>query len=298
MNSSTAIPPPGNNVAIPGNSSDVALSDIPIARSSGAVYSTINDLTKLGVGILNSTLLPLSTTHRWLKPLTHTDRLQFSVGAPWEIIRFTHPESGVVTDIYTKSGDSGVYSSFLVLIPDFDAGFSILSTSTSELRLTLLGLVGDLIVETVLPALRAQSIEEAGVNYIGTYESTVEGLNTTLTLCLNKTEGAPPGLVISNFISNGTDVIAKEVLPNRLVPTISSAAATEGKIAFRAVGQADAPREPTGYLSGVNQLSWFGLGAGTYGNVDIGLFVFELDEQGKATAVTIAGFRVRLVRAG
>lgn len=48
--------------------------------------------------------------------VSHTARLQYAVGRPWEIIRYTHP-SGAITDIYTKLGDSGVYSSILVLLP-------------------------------------------------------------------------------------------------------------------------------------------------------------------------------------
>jgi hypothetical protein len=46
-------------------------------------------------------------------------------------MRYTHA-SGVVTNLYTKSGDSGAYSTFIVLLLDYNAGFSILSGSLAR----------------------------------------------------------------------------------------------------------------------------------------------------------------------
>lgn len=84
---------------------------------SGGLLSTINDLAKFGVGILNSTLFPAHLTRKWMKPISHTASLTYSVGAPWEVIRYIHPSTGKVTDLYTKLGESGLYSGNLVLIP-------------------------------------------------------------------------------------------------------------------------------------------------------------------------------------
>ena len=55
-----------------------------------------------------------------MKPVTHTSSLTSSVGAPWEIFRMKIPRG--VVDLYTKGGDIGVYSSLLVLVPDYDVG--------------------------------------------------------------------------------------------------------------------------------------------------------------------------------
>ncbi|ERF76331.1 hypothetical protein EPUS_04189 [Endocarpon pusillum Z07020] len=297
-NSSPPIQSEWFRAVIPGDISYFA-SDSDMAKSSGGLLSTTQDLAKLGVGILNHTLLPPDETRKWMKPLSHTARLQSSVGAPWEIVRYTYADSGVVTDLYTKGGDSGHYGSFFVLLPDFDAGFSILTASTSAERLTIIGAIGDLVADTILPALMAQAAAEAESNFAGSYTSTVEGLNSSLTLSLNQSQGAPPGLAISSFISNGTDVLLtlpgmRRNLPNRLLPSIADVAT--GQVAFRAVRGADAPSVQVGPISQFVTADWFSVDGLTYGGLSTELFVFDVDSSGRAVAVNPAAFRVRLER--
>lgn len=273
--------------------------DVDIRKPSGGLLSIIQDLAKFGVGILNCTLLPSVETSKWMKPLSHTPRLQSSVGAPWEIARYTHADSGVVTDLYAKGGDSGHYSSFFVLVSDFDVGFSILVASTSAKRLTTIGAIGDLMTDVILPALMAQAAAEAERNLGGSYASTVEGLNSSLTLSLNQSEGAPPGLMMSRFISNGTDMLLTPPelargRPTRLLPSLTDAAT--GQIAFRAVGDADASRVQVGTFSDTIVADWISADVSTYGGLSTGLFVFALDSSGKALAVNPAAYRVKLER--
>ena len=75
-------------------------------------------------------------------------------------MRYVHP-SGHVTDIYAKSGDSGLYSSWLVLIPEFDAGFSVMMAGSVETRFTVAATLADLVTNTIVPALQAQSVAVA-----------------------------------------------------------------------------------------------------------------------------------------
>lgn len=178
---------------------------------SGGLFSTINDLAKFGIGILNSTLLPANTTRKWMKPVTHTPSLSYSVGAPWEIIRWQDPSTGEITDIYTKLGDSGMYGGALALVPEFGAGFSFLAAATNDsLRGTVDNLVLDQITEAVLPALKAQAAAEAVHNYVGMYVSSDPRLNSSVTIAHNASTvpGAASGLTLSSWISNGTDVLA------------------------------------------------------------------------------------------
>jgi CubicO group peptidase (beta-lactamase class C family) len=60
---------------------------LPVALSvgSGGLASTINDLAKFGAAVLNSTLIPDEETRRWLKPISHTGRFEFSFGRPWYV---------------------------------------------------------------------------------------------------------------------------------------------------------------------------------------------------------------------
>lgn len=71
---------------------------------------------------------------------------------------FTRP-----VDIYTKSGDIGLYSAMLALDPDHGFGFSILTAGkkTGHVR----DAVGSLLVENFVPALEEAAREEADASY-------------------------------------------------------------------------------------------------------------------------------------
>ncbi|GMG12014.1 unnamed protein product [Aspergillus oryzae var. brunneus] len=277
--------------------------DAGVTKASGGLLSTTNDLAKLGVAILNSTLLPADQTRKWMKPGTHTADLRYSVGKPWEIYRYVHPASGIVTDIYTKMGDSGNYGGLLAFFPDFDAGFSVLDASSLTTRSASAADLMDLVIDAVLPALMDQAALEAQRNYVGTYRSSNAGLNSSLTLALSPPTRPSPGLVVTSWISNGTDIMPylASILggkDTRLVPTIS-AAGTTGKVAFRpytpttetAVGS---PQRLVSRLYDVNDL--YLLDSTLYGGQSLSLLVFDVDQDGRATAVTPPAFRATLDR--
>jgi hypothetical protein len=215
-------------------------------------------------------------------------------------MRYVLP-SGHIVEIYPKSGDSGSYSAFFVLVPDYDAGFSVNMAGTSVNRFELVAILADMIANSVVPALEAQAVAEAKTNLIGTYTSATTGLNSSLTLILNQTETDAPGLVISSWISNGTDVLSSLNVgprPWRLVPTIRDPKG--GKQAFRIVTATDAPSpQVPGQLfsgPGLETSDWVGVDSLTYGGIGIALFVFDIGTDGKATALSPAAFRTTLLR--
>ncbi|OBT65869.1 hypothetical protein VE03_05427 [Pseudogymnoascus sp. 23342-1-I1] len=285
---------------------DLAAFDIDagILISSGGLLSTTNDMAKFGIGILNSTLLPDDETREWLKPVSHTAHFEYSIGRPWEILRYTHA-SGVITDIYTKLGDSGAYSGFIVLLPDYNAGFSILSGSTSLYRFSAVTQVAEVITNSIVPALAAQAAKEAEKKFAGVYNSTV-ALNSSLALSVNQTAGAAPGLLISSWISNGTDLLAQLPAslgpgPYRLQPSISDS--ESGTEAFRLVAGLDAPippntEAPKGLFTSMSYLAadWILLDSPTYGGIGISLFVFKIGSDGNVEEVRPEAFRVSLKR--
>ncbi|KAL8901291.1 MAG: hypothetical protein Q9207_005277 [Kuettlingeria erythrocarpa] len=303
MTSSSSLLPPNStwkNHVIPGDVSNGLLNPElapEVAFPSGGLFSTTNDLAKWGIAMLNSTLLQSDQTRKWMKPVTFTENLQYAVGRPWEIYRYKHPTTGIITDMYTKAGDSGAYGGYMVLLPDFDAGFSILGTSSLLQRGVVTAALGDMVTEHILPALLAQAETEAERNFVGTYTSPVASLNTTLTISLNRSESARPGLVISTFISNGTDVLNATAFggpnPVRLLPSISDGKTR--RVAFRTSPTREAEG---GLLSGLLNVAfdWIAADVGTYGGLAIGLFTFDTDEDGRANAVRPAAWRVDLKR--
>lgn len=276
--------------------------DAGLFVASGGLSSTINDLAEFGINILNSTLLPSDQTRKWMKPKVFTDRFEYSVGSPWEIMRYTHP-SGHITDIYPKSGDSGSYSSWFVTIPDYNAGFSILVSGTSLGREVITSQIADIVASLLIPALEIQATEEAEKNFGGTFSSTTQGSNSSITIVSNKTQGAAPGLFISSWISNNTDVLTalESTLgrgPWRLLPTIHDEKSR--KQAFRIVTKADAPstQVPGKLFSGLGYLAadWIGLDSLSYGGIAVPLFLYDIGNDGIATSVKPGAFRATLSR--
>ncbi|KAL9633606.1 MAG: hypothetical protein Q9204_003327 [Flavoplaca sp. TL-2023a] len=308
MTNSFVRPPPDNSTwnkhVVPGDISNGLLraEQIPeIAIPSGGAFSTTNDLAKWGTAILNSTLLPEVRTRQWMKPVTFDAGLQYGIGRPWEILRYLHEPSGIVTDIYTKSGDSGAYGGYIALIPNFGVGFTVLGTSSLPYRTFVTPILADLITETIIPALLCQAEAEANANFAGTYTAAGQDLNTTLTISLNETEAAKPGLVLTSFISNGTDVLTARAFggrdPVRLLPSVQSAATKQ--VAFRTSPVRTGTGVPGLFSGGLGEaFDWFAGDSGTYGGLAVGLFVFELGEDGTARSVEAKGWRVKLEREG
>jgi CubicO group peptidase (beta-lactamase class C family) len=270
--------------------------------SSGGIFSTLSDMARFGVGVLNSTLLSPETTRRWLKPVSHTARLEYDVGAPWEIIRRVDPNTGTVVDMYTKLGDSGAFSAWFVLLPEYGVGFNILAGGTDSGRFGVVAALADAVTESVVPALARQAETEAEIKIAGVYTAAEKGLNSSMVLA----KGTGTGLVVESWVSNGTNVLpflTKNVTgsgPFRLLPSVTE---ETGRVAFRLVGAADAPSTNSqgpkkGLFSapGMTSPDWLVVDASTYYGVGLSLVVFDVGEDGKASAVTVPAYRVTMTR--
>jgi len=155
-----------------------------------------------------------------------------------------------------------------------------------------------LIADSILPALEAQAAAEAVCNFAGTYNPTIPGLNSSLTLAIDQSVTSPPGIIVSSWISNGTDMITRLAAlgstPWRLVPSISDS--KNKKAAFWLVTATDAPSSlpPTELFAKFDQQDWFEVGSLSYGDLRVFSFVFDVGADGKATAATLPAFRVTL----
>lgn len=297
-----------SHAIIPGGlSSDVGLafaSKDSTNYAAGGLFSTINDLAKFGIAILNSTLLPAEETRKWLKPITHTNSLDTSVGRPWEIYRITQPVTARSNDLYTKAGDGRGYSSYIILSPDHGAGFSIL-VSSAQPATSANSAVADALASTVLPAFEAQAAEEASYNFAGTYTSRTPGLNSSVELAVNASYG--PGLVLKSWVSNGTEMfswlIAAGVTDElSLFPTDlrSAPSGKAGQWAFRATYGDSSLKSTEGLGPFMKQTVgaeiWATVDGYVYGGVSLDLFVFDVDGKGKANSVTPSVARAKLER--
>ncbi|KAL8793819.1 MAG: hypothetical protein Q9195_003544 [Heterodermia aff. obscurata] len=292
---SRAVSPGGNDTAAYQSLRTIAAND----AASGSIYSTTNDLAKFGISILNATLLAPEETRKWLKPITHTGSLQFSVGRPWEIFRFIQPSTGHVNDLYTKAGDGTGYSSYLILSPDHGAGFSILIAG-NQTTFIARSAVADALTSTVVRALESEAAAESVQNFAGRYVSNSTYLNSSVTLSVDASTGS--GLHVTSWISNGTDMFPfLETLTGdklSLFPTglRSALSGQMEKIAFRGTFSSSQYSQDVGLF--VDQTTtngaWENIDATAYGGASLDLFLFDVDTCGKATAVRPAITRATL----
>jgi hypothetical protein len=273
------------------------------------MYSSAGDISALGRAILTSALLPPVLTRRWLKPAALSSELIAGVGYPWGIRRISLPVYGAngkrVVDAFNKAGRIGYYSSLLVLLPDYDAGFTVLIAGEDipgNANFNLADVVGAALV----PALEAAAREQADAKFAGEY---VGPRNSSLRLT---TQADRPGLGIENWVSNGTDMQTIAVVlqggyapvnPSiRLYPTGLETVRKDGskKVAFKAVFEdLNLPaRDPAQSMFSTDCGTWVSFTGVTYGTQSLDQFVFEVDAAGKVVSIENLALRAVMKRSG
>jgi CubicO group peptidase (beta-lactamase class C family) len=128
---SYAQPPSADMAIVPFDHITSSYSADQFERAVGTgYYSSLNDMTRIGLSILNSTFLTPAQTRRWLKPNAFRSNVNDSVGASWEIFRAPGER---VSYLYTKAGLLGSYPSQLALMPDYNVGFTVLAAGKAGL---------------------------------------------------------------------------------------------------------------------------------------------------------------------
>ena len=289
-------------------------------------YSSPSDVAKFGRAVLSSRQLTPSQTRRWMKPLSHTADPFTSVGAPWEIARYTLPNSPFKTvDLYAKSGDFGYYTAYLVLVPDYNVGFSV--NVAGSLGAT--GPLANVITESFVPALEEASRLQTDAKYTGHYIS----LDTQYSFVLS-TDKHSPGLRLNNFtgpsnsnefatlallasVAAGHDDVAEEYLPLfqngsasaaytdglfgveidlRLFPTMLEDNVKENngsqRVSFRAAVGLSETLQPGPFTAPC--ATWEVLDTLELGGSSFDEFIFDIDEQGEAIAIKHRFFKAGL----
>lgn len=172
----------------------------------------------------------------------------------------------------------------------------------------------DYVATTIIPTLEAQASLEATKNFAGTYVASADSdLDSSVTIAFNKsTTGMENALSITKWVSNGTDVLKTVYFGGvkpRLLPSIPKQTpdGEKGQVAFQAslVRQKSAYQVPGAAKLGVlgpftgqykTNYDWLNTDGVHYAGRGLNLFVFDVDEEGMATAVTPAAARVKLER--
>ncbi|KAH8649162.1 beta-lactamase/transpeptidase-like protein [Xylariales sp. PMI_506] len=300
-------PPTTNTSLIPFNeTASLWGANIQDEIPAGGYYSSLDDMRAIGKAMLNYTLLSPAQTRRWMKPSAFTADPNFAVGAPWEIRR-APGDYPTASWLYTKSGDIGLYSVQMALMPDLGLGFSVLGAgvaSDDQVRI-----VADIIADAFVPALWAQAADEVASNYGGTYYDADH--NTTIVVAVDESSGnssssssssAAPGLLATEFTLGGQDVLALlgasvgSAITMRLYPmglqapapattTTAAAAVVESWHGiFTTAGDEAGDSDPGAFSQ--RCISWWLVDQFMYGGVGLDEFLFTLDGPG-GTAVSL-----------
>jgi hypothetical protein len=233
-------------------------------------------------------LLSKPATERWLRPVSFQAGFTGAVGAPWEITRWQTPQR--VYDVYAKDGALALYASLFTLVPDLGIGVCILEvdaiqpSETSPVKDALV----DMALAHVVPVVEDIARQQADIRFSGTYKC--DGNSSVIF-----TTDDQPGLRMTQWISNGTDILAElgagrpqEV---RLWPNDLYDVDGDCKIGFTATF---APQPRPGLESPLSEcFTWGDVDTPTYGNVALGHVVFGLDASASvASSVRIEASRM------
>lgn len=193
--------------------------DEGIQNPTGGIYASSTDLSKY----LRYTLSKFNgLTHalNWFNPVSSTRGVNTFYGLPWEIYHTDRvlQDSRRMVRFITKGGGLPGYSSNIILAPEYDLGFTILVAGNAEMLRKIRN-----IVTTFVRSAEDHAIQQLKNRYKGTYVSPDSKLNSSVRLVADER-----GLVITEFISNSTDVLkwGKDIayIPNngfaQLVPTL------------------------------------------------------------------------------
>ena len=295
MTNSRFSQPPDNTGVIPFKPHywDV---DGGIQKPTGGIYSSTNDLSKYLRYILTHHN-DITNAVNWMHPVSPSRGLHSFYGMPWEIFRTDRilPTSKRTVDFITKGGGFPGYTSLIIVIPAYDLGITLLTAGSTS----LLRKLQDIATTRLVRAADALAATQAQQRYAGTYASTTPGLNTSMTLAV-----AERGLVVTKFVSNGTDFLQSPLMKAaapaqwfaQLVPTLRSEGVHGGEIWRLLVVEEQTEGEGKGAVW--DDFCMEDVDRPLYAAVPVNKVVF-CDRRGEAGAfgrLELPGFRVNLTR--
>ncbi|KAL5121524.1 hypothetical protein ACEQ8H_000596 [Pleosporales sp. CAS-2024a] len=174
--------------------------DLGIQKPTGAIYASTDDLSKYFRYILTH-YNAIATGVNWMHPVSPSEGINSFYGMPWEILHTDRvlENSRRTVRFVTKGGGLPGYFTILNLVPDYGLAYSVLTATGST---ALLDKIQDIVAATLVRAAEEIATRQLHERYAGTYSSTTDALNSTITLVADHR-----GLVVERLISNGTDTL-------------------------------------------------------------------------------------------
>ncbi|RVX70222.1 hypothetical protein B0A52_05555 [Exophiala mesophila] len=199
MTLSSFTPPPDSFAVLPKDNRDFWDVDLGIDNPTGGLYVSASDMSKYLRYILTH-YNGITNALNWFQPVSFTQGISSYYGIPWETFRTDKilPDSRRPVTFYTKGGGLPGYSTLILLVPEYALGITILTAGNPGFVPPL----NKIVTTKLIPAADKLAQEQAQHRYTGTYHS--HNINTTLAI----SHDSARGLMVSNFISNGTDTLS------------------------------------------------------------------------------------------
>ena len=203
MSSTTLDTPPDTHAVLPLGKHywDV---DAGIQNPTGGIYSSSNDMSKFVRYVLTH-YNAIATGVNWMMPASWATSLHGFYGMPFEIFRTDAilKDSKRPVTFVTKSGGLPGYLSRISLMPEYGLGLTVLvAGDTDGGGGDLLNALQETVTVGVVQAAEEAIWKETEKKYAGCYAAVDTKLNSSL--CLESSPST--GLILTCFISNGTDV--------------------------------------------------------------------------------------------
>ncbi|KAL8753250.1 MAG: hypothetical protein Q9199_005182 [Rusavskia elegans] len=292
MKRATLAKPPDTEGVIPSLLNDWN-TDEGTYGPTGGIYTTASDLALFARSMLTNKLLDTTTTNAWFHPRSYSSSWSFAYGMPWEIFRTSDmlSDSERIQTIVTKAGGLRGYSSQLLLIPEYNLGLVVFVAgdgyATSWLR--------EEVLKLLIPAVENIGRDQTASKLSGSYISSDATINSSTTFEVYGSRG----LVVTSWISNGTDFLTQFVnmsnpkrKPGNVQLTPSNISRGNNTKVWRAEYVLNKlPSEGIVNTNLIVDLDNF-----SYASRSLEEFVFELDKSGRAMKVNLPGFRITLDR--
>ena len=259
---------------------------------TGGMYASASELSIFLRSILTPKLLDVPATNAWLQPHSYSSNLYLTYGMPWEITRTTSilADADRGMTLYAKAGNLDGYSSHIILVPEYGIGFTLLVAGDGK----ALKWIEDQVLTTTIQGIENIAREQVRQKYTGSYHAPLStGINSSLTLSLDGSSG----LVVTSWISNGTDFLPKyasfssdepgkaQLIPSRLK---RGAAGEVWRLTFVQPDVKPKSVVDTCQMNDVDSIM--------YGGRSVDEFVFLKDRNGVVQGVELSAFRITLAK--
>jgi hypothetical protein len=168
--------------------------------SEGGLYSSSSDMSKFLRFVLQN-YNGLVPEMNWFQPSSYSTTISSFYGTPWEIFRtnsILNTTSRPITFV-TKSGSVPGYLSYIILLPEYDLGITILTTGTTT---HLKDIIREKMTNVLVKEVEQIAQDNLATRYAGVYSA--QNLNSTLVI----SQSPIKNLFMESFISNGTDFMS------------------------------------------------------------------------------------------